>query len=238
MGKAISRLFAKEGAKVAVTDLAGSGGETVAAELEKDGYEAMFCELDVTNREDAAQVVKAVVAKYGRIDILVNCAGIRGPKVLDVEAPPEQWDKVIAVTLTGVFNVNHKVLPVMMKQKSGVVVNIASVSSVVSTNLGMAYSAAKGGVLTMTKSMAHDYAPYGIRVNAVSPGLCNTEFVQKLLREAADPDALLAFYKGGNLLGRMAEPEDVANATLFLASEESAFITGTNLFVDGGFTSC
>jgi len=226
IGRETALLFAAEGAKVVICDLLDEG-EKVAEEVRSRGGEAIFYRLDVTDREAVKRMVDAVVERYGRIDILVNNAGItRDAQFLKMTE--EDWDKVIAVNLKGVFNVTQAVAPVMVAQGKGKIVNAASVVALYG-NFGQTnYVASKAGVIGMTKVWARELGRKGINVNAVAPGFIQTEMTAKV------PEKVLQMVRERTPLGRLGTPRDVAYAYLFLASDESDYVNGAVLSVDGG----
>ena len=226
IGRETALLFAAEGAKVVICDLLDEG-EEVAEEIRSRGGEAIFYKLDVTDRDAVKRMVDAVVERYGRIDILVNNAGItRDAQFLKMTE--EDWDKVIAVNLKGVFNVTQAVAPVMVAQGKGKIVNAASVVALYG-NFGQTnYVASKAGVIGMTKVWARELGRKGINVNAVAPGFIQTEMTAKV------PEKILQMVRERTPLGRLGAPRDVAYAYLFLASEESDYVNGAVLSVDGG----
>ena len=226
IGRETALLFAAEGAKVVICDLLDEG-EEVAEEIRSRGGEAIFYKLDVTDREAVKRMVDAVVERYGRIDILVNNAGItRDAQFLKMTE--EDWDKVIAVNLKGVFNMTQAVAPVMVAQGKGKVVNAASVVALYG-NFGQTnYVASKAGVIGMTKVWARELGRKGINVNAVAPGFIQTEMTAKV------PEKVLQMVRERTPLGRLGTPRDVAYAYLFLASDESDYVNGAVLSVDGG----
>lgn len=222
IGKAIAETFAREGAIVIAGDVkpAPTGG----------GWrEIEFCTLDVTSQEDWAAAVNAAETKHGRLDILVNNAGIVFSYHPIHETSMEDWNKVIAVNQTGTFLGMRAVIPTMRTQKSGSIVNISSIWGVVGAAGVAAYQAAKGAVRTMTKNAALTYAVDNIRANSIHPGLIWTPLIEA--QDKAITDSIVA----ETPLGRAGKPEEVANGALFLASDESSFITGVELPIDGGF---
>lgn len=233
IGKATAQVFAREGAKVAICDVSEALGEELVKTL---GPDAQFSKVDVTNRADVQAWAEQVVARYGKVDILVNNAGITRDgqfiKMKDGELVKQMgedaFDMVISVNLKGVFNCAQAVSPFMVKQKGGVILNASSVVGLYG-NFGQTnYVATKAGVIGMTKVWARELGKYGIRVNAVAPGFVMTEMVAKM------PEEVLAGMRAKTPLGRLAEPEDIANAYLWLASDEASYIHGTTISVDGG----
>ena len=233
IGKATAVRFCEEGARVILADISADLGEQTAAEL---GPNAEFYKLNVTDRQAVQQWVDEVAQKYGRIDVLVNNAGITRDstlvKVKDGELVKQMseadFDLVINVNLKGVFNCTQAVAPYMIRQKSGVILNASSVVGLYG-NFGQTnYVATKSAVIGMTRVWARELGKNGIRVNAVAPGFTATEMV------AAMPENVLDGMKQRTPLGRLGEPREIANAYLFLASDEASFITGETLSVDGG----
>lgn len=232
IGRAIVGRFAQEGALVAVADLDVGRADEVVAEVEGSGGRAVAVDVDVTDESRVAGMVAAVTEAFGGVDVLVNNANnLPGDDLLAMA--PEQWDRDVAVTLRGPYLCARAVLPGMIEQGGGTVVNIASVNG-----LGFygneAYSAAKAGLISLTRSLAVRYGSVGIRANAVAPGTVRTPLWRE--RVAIDPgvfDKVARWYPSG----RVGEPEDVANAALFLASDEASWVTGVVLPVDGGLTA-
>ncbi len=228
IGEDTARLLAAEGAKVAVVDMDKGRGDKVAADIVKAGGVAAGFVADVASEADIAALVKDVVAKWGRIDILVNNAAISDNKHV-LEITKEQWDRVIAVTLTGPFLMSQHVARQMAAQGTGgKIVNIGSTSGFFGRSRAIAYAAAKGGVANLTRSLAVQLAPYKIRVNGVVPNKIGSP----VGKGEFDPTRPVV-----NLVGRAGVPMDLARVILFLVSEESAFIVGEMLFVDGGVSA-
>ncbi len=226
IGKETALLFAKEGAKVVVADMNESAGEETVAEIKKNG-EGFFVKLDVSNREQAKQMVKITLEKYGKIDILINNAGIVQDAFLS-KMTEEQWDKVINVNLKGVFNCTQAVVEVMMNQGNGVIINTSSIVGL-NGNVGQVnYAATKAGLIGMTKTLAKELGKKGIRVNAVAPGFIATPMTSNV------PEKILEMMKEKTPLRRLGEAKDVAYAYLYLASDEANFVNGAVLCVDGG----
>ena len=234
IGKATAQVFAREGAKVAICDVSEELGTALVKEL---GPDAHFTKVDVCNRAEVQQWVEGVVAKFGKVDIMINNAGITRDaqfiKMKDGELvkqmSEEAFDSVISVNLKGVFNCSQAVAPFMVKQQSGVILNASSVVGLYG-NFGQTnYVATKAGVVGMTKVWARELGKFGIRVNAVAPGFIMTEMVAKM------PEEVLAGMRAKTPLGRLGEPEDIANTYLWLSTtDEAAYISGTTISVDGG----
>jgi NAD(P)-dependent dehydrogenase (short-subunit alcohol dehydrogenase family) len=230
MGAATSRLFAREGAKVVVADMLEAEGQAVADAIESNRGEARFQRLDVSSETDWDATIAATLAAYGRIDILINNAGVSGsdPDRLSLAT----WDRQMSINAKGVFLGMRAVIPVMQKTKGGAIVNISSISGVTGqTFVHMGYNASKGAVRTMTKAAAVQFARDGIRVNSVHPGLMPPMRTSVL---SADPDVRAGMLKAIPMR-REGRVEEVANANLFLVSDEASYITGVELPVDGGF---
>ncbi|MED4585012.1 3-oxoacyl-ACP reductase FabG [Brevibacillus choshinensis] len=229
IGRATAMLFAQNGATLMIADYDEDEGlETVKA-LRGLGACAEFVKVNVANMHEVEQMVDATVARFSRIDVLVNNAGITRDGFL-VKMSPPQWDQVLAVNLTGVFYSTQAAARVMLNQGQGVILNAASVVGIYG-NIGQTnYAATKSGVIGMTKTWAKELGPKGIRVNAVAPGFIKTGMTEKV------PDKVLANMVEKTPLRRLGKPEDVANAYLFLASDEASFINGVVLGVDGGLT--
>ncbi|MNK81912.1 3-oxoacyl-[acyl-carrier-protein] reductase FabG [compost metagenome] len=227
IGRETALLLSGEGARVAVCDRDLAGVEEVAQQIEKAGGEASAHALDVTQRAAIDEMVRQVVERFGRIDVLINNAGITMDATL-AKMTEQQFDTVIDVNLKGVFNCSQAVLPQMLSQGKGKIVNASSVVGVYG-NFGQTnYAATKAGVIGMTKSWAKELARKGITANAVAPGFILTDMT------AAMPENVLAMMKDKTPVGRLGTPADIAKAYLFLASDDADFITGQVLGVDGG----
>lgn len=236
IGQSSALLFAKEGAKVIVNDLDKEKGEETVSLIQEQGGEAVFEQADVTDSGAVETMIDKVMKRFGRIDVLFNNAGISGVGPLH-EVEPEQWDKVMKVNINGVYLPCKFVLPYMMEQKSGCIINMSSCIAEIGLANRASYAATKGAILALTKSMQVDYASYHIRVNALLPGTILTPFVENYLKTSYDdPEAAIESLKKRQLSGYMGRPHDVAQAALFLASDESKFMMGSPIYIDGGAT--
>ncbi|MFC4304312.1 SDR family NAD(P)-dependent oxidoreductase [Cohnella boryungensis] len=234
IGRSAALLFASEGATVIVNDLSEESGLETVRLIQQAGGEAFYINADVADPNSVAEMTEIAIGKYGRIDVLFNNAGISGVGAIH-EIEPESWDRVIRVNLKGVFLPCRSVLPHMMERRSGCIINMSSCIAEIGLARRASYAATKGAVLALTKSMQVDYAPYNIRVNALLPGTIMTPFVEKYLSESyEDPEIAIAAIKTRQLSGELGRPEDVARAALFLASDESSFMLGSPLYIDGG----
>jgi NAD(P)-dependent dehydrogenase (short-subunit alcohol dehydrogenase family) len=236
IGQASARLFAREGAQVVVADVDDRGAKATVGAIRKAGGQASAEHVDVTDEEETVTVTAKIVKRFKRIDVLFNNAGISG--VGDVmETEPDLFDRVMRVNVRGVFLMSRAVVPVMIKQRSGSIVNMSSCIAEIGLARRVSYAASKGAVLAMTRSMQVDVAPYGIRVNALLPGTIMTPFVERYLKESyADPEEGYASIRKRQLGSELGQPEDVAWAALYLASDESRFVMASGLIVDGGVT--
>lgn len=234
IGKSTALLFAREGATLIVNDLAEDAGAETVEQIRREGGQAMFIRADVTDADEVQKMILTAIAEFGRIDILFNNAGISSVGRLD-EIEPDDWDRIMSVNVKGVYLPSKFALPYMMERKSGVIINMSSCIAEIGLARRASYAATKGAVLALTKSMQVDYASYNIRVNALLPGTIFTPFVEQYLQKSYDdPDAAIEQLKQRQLSGDLGRPEDVAKAALFLASDESSFMMGSPLYVDGG----
>jgi meso-butanediol dehydrogenase/(S,S)-butanediol dehydrogenase/diacetyl reductase len=225
--------FAQEGARVAGVDLKKPVDPAAWAAVEAAAPAARFFDgVDVRNEERVASAVRTALERFGRIDVLVNAAGVEGVGPAH-ELTQESWDRTVDINLKGSFLVAKHVLPSMLARKSGSVINVASVEGLEGMAGSMSYNASKGGVVLMTKSMALDYGPAGIRVNCLCPGLILTPLTEIVQQAKPVLDQMVSWHA----LGRAGRPEEVAAAALFLASDDASFVTGHALVVDGGWTA-
>lgn len=237
IGRATAEIFAREGARVVVSGRRRPELEETVRRVERHGGGAGLVQGDVSRPEDAERAVKETVGLFGGLDILINNAGIitRNASVTSVSI--EDWERVLDVDLTGVFLASRfALLQMLQARRGGSIVNVSSVSGIMGDEKLAPYNAAKGGVNLLTKNMALDYAPHGIRVNAVCPGRIATPMPMSRLKPSEDWETLLAQWGRNIPLGRVGRPEDIASAILFLASDDAGWITGTTLVVDGGST--
>lgn len=232
MGKAEAELFAQEGAKVVLADILEKEVEEVAKQINKKGGEAIAFKLDVSKAKDWEKVVDEVVKKWGKVDVLVNNAGILSLSGIE-DISEEEWDKVMEINAKSDFLGIKYVLPAMKMAKKGSIVNISSIYCLIGSGAAVAYHASKGAVRLLTKTVAAELAKYNIRVNSIHPGVIKTPMTEELLKDSANAKNLL----GTTVLGRPAEAIEVAYGALFLASDESSFITGSELVIDGGYTA-
>ena len=233
MGAAESRLFAKEGAKVVIGDVLEEEGSQTEAQINESGGECLFVRLDVTSESNWQDIVAATVARFGKLDILVNNAGIGGTSATVEETTSELWDTTMDINAKGVFLGTKAAIPEMRKVGGGSIINISSIWGIVGSPRSTSYHASKGAVRLLTKSTAIQYAGEGIRANSVHPGIIATPMTEGL---RVDADAY-QWWLDHTPLGRWGKPEDVAYGVLFLASDESSFMTGSELVIDGGWTA-
>jgi NAD(P)-dependent dehydrogenase (short-subunit alcohol dehydrogenase family) len=236
IGRACALLFAREGAKVALAGRRREHPEAVAKEITGAGGEALAVPCDVTLRASAEKALRTAVERFGRLDLVVNNAGVLKVGSAE-ETSDEEWNQILAVNLTGTFLVSRAALPELRKSGGGSIINIGSVLGLVGMKQRAAYSAAKGGVTMLTKAMALDHAPEAIRVNCICPGVTETELIRQMLAKLPDPDAARKARVELIPLGRFGQPEDIAHLALFLASDESSWLTGAALPLDGGMTA-
>ncbi|WP_028547826.1 glucose 1-dehydrogenase [Paenibacillus sp. UNC451MF] len=233
IGKAVSLAFAKAGYEVSIADTDKEAGLETVQEIRQAGGKSLFMRVDVAKEDDISRWMKVTLAELGRLDVLVNNAGIsRGGSML--ELPVTQFDEVIGVNLRGAFMCSQQAAAIMKRQGSGVILNMASTRALMSEADTEAYSASKGGLLALTHAMAVSLGGYGIRVNAISPGWIETSDWQKASRRQtpvhSERDRLQ------HPVGRVGNPDDIASACLYLAGNQAGFITGQNLVIDGGMT--
>ena len=232
-GEAEARMFAGEGAKVVIADILDTEGMRVAAEIAETGGDALFVHLDVTSEEEWQSAIDNAVSTFGKVDVLVNNAGIwRGGRVEDTTV--EDWDAILDVNAKGVFLGTKIAIPEMRKAGGGSVINISSVAGLVGGPRSTAYTASKGAVRLLTKATAIQYAKEGIRANSIHPGAIDTDMIQQVWQ---DDDQYRADSLARTPLGRIGTAQDIAYGAMFLASDESSFMTGSELVIDGGSTA-
>lgn len=227
IGRAAAILFAKNGANVVVADVDVEGGEETVRLLDGKG---IFEKTNVAKSTEMEQLIQRTIEQFGTIDILVNNAGISNSEVKSIDMAEEEWDQVIDINLKGVFLGIKYAVPEMIKKGSGSIINTASLLGLKGQKYLAAYNASKGGVVILTKNAALEYGKYGIRVNAIAPGVIDTKIIEGWKQN----ERKWPIISRANALGRIGTPEEVANAILFLASDDASFITGTTLSVDGG----
>ena len=233
IGRATAEALAAEGARVGIADVDEAGGEAVAARIREAGGEAFYRRTDVTSLADLEAVVGHAAAVHGRLDVLVNNAAVAIGGSAG-EMAEEDWARVVDVNLSGVWRGMRAAIPRMADQGGGSIVNLSSVQAHVGFVGWAAYAASKGGIDALTRQAAVEYAPAGIRVNAVIPGTIATEMNERIMRDSPDPAAVMAGWTTMHPMGRIGQPEEVAAAIVFLASDDASFITGELLRVDGG----
>ena len=230
-GRGIALRFSEEGARIVAADVDSESAQETANLVEDAGGEAFAVRVDVSRREQVSAMVEAAAEQFGGIDILVNNAGVETlVPLLDLEE--SEWDRIVDTNLKGAFLCGQIAARAMVSaQASGAIVNIASINAKIALAGQAHYTSSKGGLIMLTKSMALDLAPHGIRVNAIGPGVIETRMTERSLSDPERRAMLLSKVP----LGRVGQPRDVANAALFLASDEASYITGTTLYVDGGW---
>ena len=231
-GAAEARLFAQEGAKVIVADVSDPEGIAVAAEIAEAGGDAIYVHLDVTDESEWEAAVQSAITSFGKLDILVNNAGIwRRGHVMETSS--EQWDDIMDVNAKGVFLGTKSAIPEMRKAGGGSIVNISSTAGLVGSKTSSAYSASKGAVRIFSKSTAIQYAPEGIRANSIHPGPIDTDMGDQVWPDSTSREASIS----RTALSRIGTAQDIAYGALYLASDESSFVTGSELVIDGGVTA-
>jgi cyclopentanol dehydrogenase len=235
MGAEEARLFASEGANLALVDVRSDEVEQLAKDLGKAGHEVIARRLDVTSEEDWADSVAAVEERFGRLDVLINNAGVLDPMGVE-DTTREAWNRVIEVNQTGVWLGMKASMPALRRAGGGSIVNISSIYGIVGSGASAAYHASKGAVRILTKTAAIQYGPEGIRVNSVHPGFIDTPMIHEVTPEGARAEVEAALSAQAPL-ARLGVAKDVAYGVLYLASDEAAFVTGSELVIDGGVTA-
>lgn len=234
MGRATALLFAREGAKVVVGDVDLDGGATLVAEARALGGEIAFLRTDVSHEADMAALVAKAEADYGKLDTIFNNAGIEQPVTASDAISEDLFERVIDINLKGTFFGCKHAIPALLRNGGGTIVNNSSVSAFANVGGNLSYAASKGGIMSMTRVIAIEYATRNIRCNAINPGVIDTGMNQRNMALAADPAALEQKWRSITPLGRMGTGEEIGEAVLFLASKQSSFVTGIGLVIDGG----
>lgn len=237
IGKGIAELFAAEGADIIGIDIDETNGTATAESIRSKGGRCLFCLTDVASQTAVQAAVEAGLREFGKIDILANVVGIAS------EAPAHQmeladWERILRVNLTSMFLTSKYVLPSMLARKRGAIVQIASVQALRGFPGYPHYAASKGGIISLTRQMSREYAPYGIRVNCIAPGTVETPLNLQVLARSPKPAELLAAWERMHPIGRLGKPLDIAYGALYLASDESSWVTGHCLVIDGGLSAC
>jgi 3-oxoacyl-[acyl-carrier protein] reductase len=232
IGRASAERFAAEGARVVVVDL--KGAEETAAAIEAAGGEALALDTDVGDEEAVAAMAAAALERFGQVDVLMNNAGVLDDYLPAAEMPTEVWDRVMGVNLNAQFFTSRALLPQMVERGDGAIINVASTAGLNGGNGGAAYTTSKHGVIGFTRQLAFDYARKGIRCNVICPGAVETGMTKEIF---ASPDAAVMEAVESAPIGRWAQPDELANVALFLASDEASFVNGAVYLVDGGFDS-
>ncbi len=236
IGQGIARVFVTYGARVVVADWDEEAGKQTSEEIRQSGSDVLFVKCDVSNEEQVKAMIDATAAKYGRINVLVNNAGIGVYKsVLDTSS--EEWDRCLGVNLKGVFLCSKYAIPHIKAAGGGAIVNIASVHSYQNVGGTAPYAASKGGVVALTRVMAIDHGRDNIRVNAICPGWIHTPLIRGIFAGAPDPEEAQRAVERRQILGRLGTPEEIGEAAAFLASDQASYITGASLMVDNGMTA-
>ena len=231
IGRAVALAWAREGAKVVVSDVDRGGGEETVEQVRTAGGEAIFIAADVGKPEECEALVRGAVEKFGRLDIACNNAGIGGPQAPTADYPLDGWAQVIGINLSGVFYGMKHQLPAMLKNGGGAIINMASILGAVGFAGAPAYAAAKHGVVGLTQTAALEYSAQGVRINAVGPGFIHTPMISALEDNKAVNDMLVAAHP----IGRLGRAEEVAELVLWLSSDKASFVTGAYYPVDGGY---
>ena len=236
IGRATALLFSEEGAKVAIVDIDKKMGQQTTEIIRKRGQEALFIPADITDLFQVKSMVEKVVKRYEKIDILVNNAGLytQGNAINTNE---ELWDKIMAVNLRAAFLCCRYCIPEMVKNRGGVIINVASEAGIVAIKNQVAYNVSKAGLISLTKSIAVDFAPQNIRANCVCPGTTETPLVASALAKQADPERARRELEKVRPANRLGKPEEIAYGILYLSSDESPYATGAVLSIDGGYTA-
>lgn len=234
IGRATCLAFAKEGAKVVVSDVVSSGGEETAAAILQAGGDAIFVKADVSKAAEVEALIKRTLEVYHQLDCAFNNAGIEGATASTIDCTEESWDQVLSINVKGVFLCMKYELAHMVKQKRGAIVNCSSIAGLVGFPFAAPYVASKHGMIGLTRTAALEYAKEGIRVNAVCPGVIHTKMIDRAVQGHPGMEAQLV---AAEPMGRMGTPEEIAEAVLWLCSDGASFVTGQALAVDGGWVA-
>jgi 2-keto-3-deoxy-L-fuconate dehydrogenase len=236
IGAAIAECFAAAGACVHAADINEPAAQRIAANICESGYKAQPLALDVSDESSCVEAIRAVVENSGRIDVLVNNAGVG--HVGDIlRTAPADLDRLWKINVLGVYHLSRTVLPGMIEQGSGSIVNIASIAGLMGMEARFAYTTTKHAVVGITRAMAMDHSTTGVRINAICPGRVRTPFVDEMLRQYPNPEDYLRQLEAPHAMKRMASPAEIASAALYLASDAASFVTGSAMTVDGGYTT-
>ena len=236
IGKSTAQALARHGAKVTVSDVDDARGEETAEEIRAAGGEALYQHADVGSSADMERLIAVTVERYGKLNVMVNNAGVAIPGTV-TDISEENWNRLINIHLNGTWRGMRFAIPHMIKVGGGSIINVSSVQALVGFEGWSGYAAAKGGIMALTQQAAIDYGPQNIRINAIAPGAIMTPMnEQRLATETDNPDALKALWDSWHALNRTGRPEEVADLVVYLASDESTFITGALIKIDGGMT--
>jgi len=237
IGKATCKVFAEEGAKVAITDIKDEEGKNLAEEINSNGGKAIYHNLDVSDEEQVKKVYAEIKNEFGKIDVLVNNAGISGVNKPTHEITEEEWDKLMDINVKGVFFCTKHVVPIMKENNGGSVINLSSIYGIIGAGDIPPYHASKGAVRLMTKNNAIIYAKDNIRFNSVHPGFIWTPLVEEMAKDSGeDVEKFRKDLDSRHPIGHVGEPNDIAWGITYLASDEAKFLTGSELIIDGGYT--
>lgn len=237
IGQATSYLFAKQGASVSIVARDKVRGEEIVNEIIANGGKAVFTPCDVTQKVDCQLAVSRTIESFGRLDILFNSAGLLLRERSVLETTEAEWDAIMAVNVKGVFLMSQATLPIMLQQRSGIIIHNASCFGLVGGKGLAAYCASKGAVVLLTKAMALDHVAQGIRVNCLCAGSVETPMIKNAIAASGNAEATMQLFMERHPIGRLATPEEIATAVLYLASDDSAFMTGASLTIDGGIAA-